>query len=269
MYNLLLAGAISVVAFLLPLLGGLPWYTGFAPAGLTFPIVAFLLMRRTTTQIQGELAPVQGMMMALQGESNRAKAEQVLAEVRTLLEDVKVKYARWQILLEGQMDAQIGFLDYMRLDFDAAMPRLQAAWRDWNADVAIACILLRRNETDAAWAKFADAESSGSKEPVVYAMHAIHRNERGMRKEALEALTRGLEATGGNALLRDLKNKLANKQKLDPTVLGDTWYRFHPETMVQQAMVRGRRGPPPAGMAQQMVQGPPQPKLRGKLARRR
>ena len=270
MYNSLIALAISAVAFGLVLLAGFPWTAGLFPALALFPVAMFFLARRTGKQVEAALQPVQTKMMALQEGAHPSEAKKVLAEVRQILNDTKETYAPWQFLLAGQLDAQVGMLHYMQLDFDAAFPLLdKGGWRDWNAKVAAGCIRYRRGELDEAWAAFDKAEAYARKEPLVYMVRSVLEMRKGHRDKALQTLVRGLEAAPGNSVLTRLKKTIANKQRIDVQALGENWYRFFPEEMARQAMVTGRRGKNPYAAQAVAVSGPPQPRARGKLARRR
>jgi hypothetical protein len=102
-------------------------------------------------------------------------------------------------------------------------------------------------------------------------MWATLRARHGDRSEALEALALGLEAIPGNEPLRAMKKRIANKQKVDVTTFQMVWFQFFPEEAMKRMAMRGTRGNPMAGMPGRVVQqmGPPGPKQRGKLARRR
>lgn len=270
MYNLLISLAISAIAFVAVLPFDLPWYAGVAPAALIFPLAAFLLMRRTGQQVQAAVAPVQEIMMGMQSAKSQGEINARLDEVRAILSSVRDQFGNWQFLLAGQMTAQLGALDYMQLKFDEAYPKLGKAWRDWNSEIMAACILYRKGELDEAWAAFEKSAGTHSKEPTVFVIWATLLSKKGKRTEALAALTKGLETMPDNKQLREMKNKVANKKKLDTKSFQETWFRFFPEEAQQQMMVRGRRGNPMDGpVPVQMRQGPPQPKLRGKMARRR
>lgn len=269
MYNLLISLAIAALAFAVAPLAGFPLYAGFAPALLVFPVVMFLLTRRTSAQVQAAVGPLQAKLAGLQQPKSQAEAQRLLQEARADLAVVRDTFGPWQFLLGRQLDAQIGMLSYMQLNFDEALPQLERAWRDWTATVAAACIHARHGDLAKTWTAFSDAASYAKKDPSVYIMWATLAQRKGDKDEALKALSAGLEQMPDNGRLRDLKNQVANKRKIDVAAFSDLWYRFFPEEMAQQYQVRGRRGPPPEGIGMQVRQGPPQPRMRGKMARRR
>jgi|JI6StandDraft_1071083.scaffolds.fasta_scaffold205401_2 hypothetical protein len=261
MYNLLLSLGAALIVGSIPLLFGFPLISVLIPSILTFPIVMFLLSRRTAAAVQAELLPLQSLMAA--GKVDEAKE---------LIVRVRDGWSSWQPLLHGQLTGQLGMIAYLQLKFDEAQPLLeQSGGQDWSALVALGCIHFRRNRDDEAWATFTKAAAAGPKEVMVYVVWATLLTRRELRSEALVALSKGLESLPENQLLRSMKNTVANKQRLDPETYPENWSAFFPEEAAQRLMMRGRRGAPevPPGMTARPMFGPPQPKSRGKLARRR
>lgn len=264
MYNLLISTAIALATAGLVLLLGFPWVSAIFPALLVFPVVLFLLTRRTGKQVEAAMAPLQELMQ-------KGK----IAETEALLVQVRDTYGPWQILLKGQITGQIGMLKYMQQKYDEALPLLeQASGRDWTAQAAQGCIHFRRGDHDAAWSAFDDAVSAAGKDANAWALYVFLLVKHGDRDKALSVLARGLEKTGESELLKKLRNRVANKQRIDPSVLGDMYFQFFPEEMVKRMAMRGTRGNPLEGLPidqipRHMQQGPPQPKMRGKMARRR
>jgi tetratricopeptide (TPR) repeat protein len=262
MYNLLLALALALASGGAVMLAGFPLISAILPALLVFPLAMFLLARRTGARIQAELAPLQQLMQ-----------EQKVDEARALIIEVRDRWSPWQMLLHGQLTAQLGMLAYLQMKFDEAQPLLEAAnGRDWSAATALGCIHYRRGRFDDAWTAFESAMTTGNKELIVYVVWATLLTRKNERSKALDALSRGLEAIPEQPLLRRMKNAVANKQKLDTSWYPDAWYQFFPEDMARQMQMRGRRGQPTfqgQPVAVKHRTGPPQPRQRGKLARRR
>jgi tetratricopeptide (TPR) repeat protein len=271
MINLLIAIALAIAAWLPLILLGWPWYTGLVPALLVFPVALFLLSQRTARQVQDAMAPIGALAQQLQQAGTPEAVRAKVDEIRQRMIDVRDRYARWQVFLGRQIDAQIGLLDYNLGKFDEALPLLERGFRDWTSKVAAACVHYRRDRLAQAWAAFEEAAGYAPKEATVYVIWGTLKERKGLREEALAVFTRGLEQVPDHAVLRQLKNTVANKQRIDTEKLGETWQRLFPEELAQQMMVRGRRGPPvlPPGVTPRTLQGPPPPRPRGKLARRR
>lgn len=254
MYNVLLSmGAGVLVAALAWALFG-PWAT-IAPALLVSILAMFLLARRTGAQVEAE---VQRVLPLLQ--------ERRIDEAQTLLVNVRQKYGRWQLLLEGQIDAQLGMIDYLQMKFDEARPKLEAGkWRNWSALLALGAIHWRQGRKSEAWKSFEEAANAGPKESLVYCVWATLLAREGLRKEALAAVSKGLGHQPTSQTLKDLQARIANDRKIDPKAFGEAWFQYFPEDLAKEMVMRGRRAP---GPLPQQVQAP-QPRFGARHAPRR
>ncbi|NCG21014.1 MAG: hypothetical protein GWP91_18550 [Rhodobacterales bacterium] len=230
MLNLLIAfslGAVvySAVGFTLG-----PW-AAVVPTVLVWLIAAFLLARRTGAQVEVEMAGLTGLLQGGQ-----------IAEAKALLEEIRAKYAYWQILLNSSIDAQLGILEYLQMQWDAALPLLEKGRsNNWTAVTCIACIYYRRGLKEKAWKEFESAQTTAPKEALVYMIHATLRVRSGMRKEALDSLAAGLIALPESDVLKRLQKTVANKKKINTKKFPENWYQFFPEELMTQHMMRGRR----------------------------
>jgi hypothetical protein len=91
--------------------------------------------------------------------------------------------------------------------------------------------------------ELAAAAKAGDKDVLVYQVWATLLARDGLRTEALAAVSKGLEALPNHKALRDLKNRIANKQKIDQEQFGEGWYQYFPEDLAKQAIMRGTRTP--------------------------
>lgn len=261
MYNLLIALAVALLSFAVVLLADFPWYAGLAPALILFPLVLYLLARRTGQQLQLALAPVQGLMAEVPQSRSQADAHAKLEQVRARFAEVRDAFGPWQLLLSGQLDAQIGMLDYLQGRFDEAQPRLKRAWRDPMATLYEGCVHARRGRLDDAWAAFGRAAGYAKKDPTVYVIPGLVAVRKGDAARAQAFFAAGLAELPGHADLKRLHGAVSNKQKVDPAQLGELWFRFFPEDAAQQMMMRGRRDKGP--MDGHLAPGAPVPKARG------
>lgn len=258
MYNLLISLLAALLAFV-PIALIMGWAPALIPAILVLGVVYVLLARRVGQEVQNDMAEVVTLLQARQLEPAREK-----------LEAVKARWSKWQFLIGGQIDAQIGMLDYMQMKWDAALPRLQSGqWRNWSALTAIGCIHWRKGDRAAAWKAFEKAAKASPEEVLVYVIWATLLQRADQRDEALKVVDRGLKAHPQGRVLKDLQAALANKKKLDPKSFPEAWYQFFPEDLAAQYMVRGQRSPPkglpvaPGGVQA----GFPPPKLSRKMRR--
>ena len=250
MYTILLALLASIATGV----GVGMWLGGIAavvPAVCVFLLIFFLVTRRIGRKVQLEVAGLQGLLEARKVR----EAHQVLAGIRK-------RYGRWQVLLDGQMQAQAGLIDYMQQKFDEALPQLEkGTFRNWAAWTGIACIHYRRDRKDEAWAAFKKAANTGSKESIIFAIWAKLLVKDGLRKEALDAIVLGLDAQPDSHLLKDLKRRVANKKAIDVKQFPQSYYQFWPEDYARQMVMRGRRGGP--------LQEQQMPRIGAKQTRRR
>ncbi len=234
MYALLLATAAAVGVFVLTTLAW-SWIAGILPAVLTFFGVGYLLFRRLSTQLEAEMRSVVDL---LQGQR--------VDEARVRLEGMRGRWARWVPLLDGQIDAQLGTIDYLQMKFDEALPKLERGrYRNWTAEVCIGAIHYRRDRKAEAWKAFEAAAVTGPKEPMAYAVWATLRHRDGDRDAALAAIGKGLKELPNQPLLTSIYTAIANKRRLDTKTYPQTWYQFFPEELLEQMRMTGRREAPP------------------------
>jgi hypothetical protein len=234
-YNIVIAIAAAILGFLL-ITAVFGWKVAVIPA-LLLGVSAFLLLtRRTASLVEPEMAKAVALLQSNQIDAGRAA-----------LQAMKVKYGKWQLLLEGQLDAQMGMLDYLHMKWDEAYPLLdRGKWRNWTALVCLACIHWRRGEREKAWPLFESAADAAPKETMVYVVWATLLTKAEQRDQALKALDRGLKENTESAVLKELHATIANKRKIDTKSFPQAWYQFFPEDLVQQHMIKGRRDQPPS-----------------------
>lgn len=243
MYNLLLAGAAAVVSYVIGFFAA-GWVAGFIPALLAFGGAWFFLARRTGKQVEA----VGQQAMALMQAGNLNGAREVFRAALPL--------GRWQVLVEPQLHAQLGAIDYLegcsllmqrqvttsKARFTEAKAELLQSWgRDWRARTMLACVYHRENNTDEAAKVLAAAESSGSGEALFWAVWAYVLNEARRRDEALKVVGRGLVALPKHAGLLSVQEAMTNRKRPDFKVFGEPWYQYFPEHIPQEVLVEQAR----------------------------
>jgi len=230
---LILSLALGVVTFVLVAVFFDP-LAAVVPAMMVLLIALVALLLRVKRKVDAEM---QGIVPLLQRRQ--------VAEAQRYLEGLRARHARWMPLLNGQVDAQLGMIDYLQLKFDEALPRLEKGkWRNWMALGCIGAIHYRKGRHEQAWTAFQKAVDIAKKEPMAYVVFAVLLNRAGMRDRSLEVMNAGLKVLPDNKLLKDLKSKIANKKRIKTSKLGDSWYQFFPEELAAQAQMAGRRGTP-------------------------
>lgn len=234
MYSILAAAVAAGIAFAIVALTMSPVAAVF-PAVVAFGVVAIVLLRRAVNGTQEMMLPLQSLMQA-------GKVE----ETEALLLNVQSTWGKWMPMLHGQVEAQRGMLDYVRMQWNDALPKLEAGqWRNWIAQGCIGCIHYRKGDKDKAFELFAKAAKTGSKEPLAHILRAVMLNKDGRRDDALNALGEATTALPGNKQIADLQARIANKKRVDTVRFGQGWYQFWPEELATR--MRAQQGGSPFG----------------------
>ncbi len=240
MINLAIAIASCAAAFIVGMAVAGHWIAGFLPALLVLIIVYFLLARRTSNQLQG-----------LMEKAGKAIQRQKIDEARRVLESGR-HLGKWQFLVEGQIEAQLGALAYLERDWSRARKHLDKAFsRNWMAQGMLAAMDLREKKVDAGVERLEKASGFAKKEALFWGLYAYVLAESKQQDKALEILARGLKVMPENEGLKGLQRAISNKRrKLKMgSLFGNQWYTFFPEQFpvrkYQQAAMQGRGFPQP------------------------
>ena len=161
MYNILIATGVSVALFVLVSALMSP-YAAVIPAVLVFGILLFVLTRRLGQQVQEEMTKLVPLLQ-----------QRKVSQAEKLIRDVQQRYGKWQVMLTGQLDAQLGMIYYLQMKWDKAMPLLEKGkWRNWAAMVCIACVHYRQKRQDENLKAFEAAAAVGKKEAMVHVVWA-------------------------------------------------------------------------------------------------
>jgi tetratricopeptide (TPR) repeat protein len=223
----------------------LHWYWGYGVAlGATaFFASNFILSRTIGKRVEARMQQV-GQAIT---KGRPDQAIEILKGTQPL--------TRWQFMLRGQLDGQIGAIYYAQRKFDEALPYLErASNRHWMARAMLAITYFKRNRFAEMDKVFQKAIAANRKEGMLASLYAYCLVKRGDPDRALEVLNTALKKLAGDARLTANVTAVQNKKPIKMKAYGDVWYQFHLER--------------PPGMVQgQMPKGPP-PKLRRKAVRR-
>lgn len=221
---------------------------GVIPAVFVVFGALYFLGRRTSRAVEEEIKAIVPLL------ENRQ-----IEPARQTLRSIKERYGRWQFGLEGQIDAQLGILEYIQFKWDRALPLLESGkFQNWTAHMMIGCIHYRKGSKPQAWESFSRAARTSRKETIIYLVWATLLERSNDRTKALEVLNQGLEAQPDSNKLKELKKRIANKKKIQTKTFGEQWFQFFPEDAAKQMIARG----PQAGMV-------PQPRIGARGAPRR
>lgn len=235
MYNLLISAGASVAVLLILLFGfKLVWWGSLLITTLVF-IGVFLLFSRIT---------MKKVTIALETAGKDLQGQRFEKAVRELKD--ALKYGKWQIYVEGQLNAQIGMIYYMKRDFSNAFPHLEKAFfKNWAAMGMLGICYMKRQKKDKMIATFEKALQWTSKESLFWNLYAYCLMECGEPSKAKETLEKGLKKMPGDAHIKENLENLQLGRKMKMRNFGDQWYQFHLENVAaiqkhQMAAMGGR-----------------------------
>jgi tetratricopeptide (TPR) repeat protein len=232
MYNLVISSGVALVLFLSVVALHFSLWAAPIPAVLGFFASNFILARRVgkkvqslATRAQKEIASAQGSLDPKQAQAKFDKAIDILKE--------GFAYSKWQFLVAAELHSNIGILEYVRKEFDAARPHLQQASARGpagaRAKAMLGCLAFQQKDQKAMSAAFEIAVKAGKKEPIVWAAYAFCLDKLDKRDEALKVLSRAVEANPSDEKLKASMVALQNEKKLKMKAYAPEWYQFHLE----------------------------------------
>lgn len=235
MLNLGLAGGAALLVFI-AIIASLGWIPAVIPAIAVFALLTYVLTRRVSRAVEPEMIAAVELLK-----------ERKIDEAKARLVAIKRNWGRWQLFLGDQIDAQLGMIAYLQMQWDEALPLLDAGrWRNWMALSCIGCIYWRKGKKDEAYASFSSAVDASSAEMAPYMVWATLLERDGRREEAMVICDRGIRNNKGALFLVELRDLIANKKKVDTRKFPESWYQFFPDDLVaryqQQAAMKGTRG---------------------------
>lgn len=234
MYNLLIslaAGLITAVIFAM-IFGVGSWSIvyGVVPGLLVFVGVYIWLARRSLNQIQ-----------AL---GDQAQAQLQARNIDRAIDIFKQGYpvAKWQFMIEQQLDAQIGTIYFVAERFDEAEPYLKTAFtKNWTARAMLGVLYYKRRKFDEMEQAFETATAANKKEALLWNLYAYCLWKSKQRDKAIQVLNQALEHLDGHAVTEKNLNALQNNKKMKMRSWNQLWYQFHLDRMpVQRQRVQYR-----------------------------
>lgn len=214
------------------------WWAG-VPLGLVFFIAIYVFLSR---RLAKKLEP---LFSQVQKQAQAGQITQAIESLQKLLE-----YRHWQILLDGQVKAQIGMLYVGEGKEDRAVEFLESSSpRIPEARAFLASIYYRRDETDKALATLEIARKFNKKSPFIFNLYAWMLNKEGQSREAIRILQESLKRAPGNEVTQSNLSRLQNDQRMNMKDFGMSWYSLKlerpPASMgVVQPGRKGFRQPP-------------------------
>jgi len=239
LYTVLIAALIGIAAGVTWTLLGLwkTWAMGIIVGTLVFVAVFALISRIFKRKIE----PV---FMQAQKQIQAGKSTLALKTLEDLL-----PMSRWQVLLKGQIYAQMGSLCYSSGDEAKALEYLAKSTRRLaDSQLILAVLHYRRGDFDAAKRVLDTAIGYNKKQILLYNVYAYLLLKQGQRSEAIDQLMRGLKLEKDNESTKDNLLRLQNGKKMNMKRFGMSWYALQlekpPASLGQaQASRRGFRQP--------------------------
>lgn len=227
MYNLLIslaAGLITTVVFS-SIFGQGAWSIlyGIVPGGLVLLGSYIWLARRSIRQLQAIGDAAQGQLQS--------------RNIDGAIEVFKTGYpiGKWQFMITGQIDAQIGTILFVAQRYDEAEPYLKRSFaKNWTARAMLGVLYYKRRKFDRMEEVFEDAVVANKKEALLWNLYAYCLWKAKKRDKAIDVLNRATKAVEGNeATERNLK-ALKNGRKMKMRSWNQLWYQFHLDRMPMQ-----------------------------------
>lgn len=148
---------------------------------------------------------------------------------------------RWIVFGRSQLNGQIGYIHYLRKDFDKAFPYLKNSFaKNWIAQAMLAACYYRRKDYTKMKETLESAVKSNKKTPFLWGLYAYMESVTGSKDRALEILNRGAQACPDDKALKANILNLQNKKKIKMNKFGDVWYQLWIESPPQR-MTQGAR----------------------------
>ena len=233
MYNFLISFGAALVTLLILQFGvGLAWWVSLLIALPVFAGVFFLISRFIMNKV---MAIVEGASKDLQAQ----RVEKAIRELQTAF-----KYSKWQMYVEGQINAQIGMIHFMKREFNVAFPYLEKAFfKNWVAMGMLAVTYMKRSKKDKMRETFDKALQWSGKESLLWNLYAWCLNDCGERDKAIETLEKALKKIPGDENTKTNLELLKEGKPLKMKNYGEMWLQFHLEkqsvVMKQQMAAMG------------------------------
>jgi tetratricopeptide (TPR) repeat protein len=236
MYNLLISAAAAILAFFLVTLpaGFQYWWAGLLLALIVFMGSFLLISRIITKKIEAIMEPAMKDIQAQRFEKG----------IRDLKE--ALKYGKWQIYVESQINSAIGMVYFVRREFSTAFPYLEKGFfKNWVTMGMLGVTYMKRNKKDKMKETFDKALMASPKESLLYSLYAYCLNESGETVKACEVLAKGQSKLPGDENIKQNLELLREGKKMKMKGYGEMWLQFHLESLgtiqKQQMAAMGRR----------------------------
>jgi tetratricopeptide (TPR) repeat protein len=205
------------------------WQMGIVLTILVSLLAFVLISRRMGRQIEPRFQAIQKLVQA--GQTQLA-----ISQLEALM-----PLGRWQVLLKGQIHAQIGLLAYASGDEERAAKHLErSAIRAIEAQLALAALEYRKGHKDKAREIVDLAIRANKKQIMPYHVYAWMLAKDGDREAAIKKLLACQKIEPDNESTRENLGRLQNGKKLSMKRFGMNWFGLQLES--PPAQMRAAQG---------------------------
>ncbi len=237
MYNIAISAGAALISFLLvTLIAGFHyWWGGLLAALLVFMGSFLLISRMVAKKLEAIMEPAMKDIQAQRFDKG--------------IRDLKgaLRYAKWQIYVESQINSAIGMVYFVRREFALAFPYLEKGFfKNWVTMGMLAVTYMKRNKRDLMRETFDKAVLASPKESLLWSLYGYCLNECGDSVKACEVLAKGVAKLPGDENLKQNLELLREGKKMKMKGYGEMWLQFHLESLAaiqkqQMAAMGGRR----------------------------
>ena len=211
------------------------WQMGIL-LGVLVALIAFVVISRILAK------RVEPSFLAVQKQIQAGQSQLAIRQLEELM-----PLSRWQVLLKGQIHAQIGMLAYASGDEKRAAEHLaQAGLRSSEARLTLAALEYRRGHKDQAREILDVAIRASKKQIMPYHVHAWMSAKDGDREAAINKLLAAQKVEPSNESTEENLQRLRNGKKLNMKRFGMAWFGLQlekPPAQLRQAQgMAGRKG---------------------------
>lgn len=245
MYTVIISVLIGAVVGVGYTLAGLwqGWAMGIILAVLVALAAFVLISRRLAKQIEPAFEAVGRQLQSGAHPAALKSLEELLP------------MSRWQVMLSGQIHAQMGLIAYATDKDEQALEHLEkAGLRVPDAQLARAALLYRRKKTSEAKDVLDVAIRANKKQILLYHVYAFMLAKDGDREAAIEQLQKALKIEASSESTKDNLLRLQNGKKLNMKRFGTQWYGLKLEKL-PASMRQGHVGGPRKGFRSKAQRG--------------
>jgi tetratricopeptide (TPR) repeat protein len=179
---------------------------------------------------------IEPRFLAVQKQIQAGQTQLAISQLEELM-----SLSRWQVLLEGQIHAQIGLLAYAGGDQERASRHLEkSSLRAPEARLALAALEYRRGREESAHQILDMAIRANKKQLMLYHVYAWMLAKEGDREAAINKLLECQKIEPSNESTEDNLSRLRNGKKLNMKRFGMGWFGLQLEP--PPAQFRGAQG---------------------------